>query len=91
MNHIATDRATDAHIAKVADALEASFSQECPTCTGLFCLDCAEHVAHDTCTRRCTTCTTDDVDWDQAWQTSELITELAGLDKLDRAVQALRA
>ncbi len=63
-------------------------SEECTTCTGLICLDCVQAVAHDTCTRACPDCAAQDVDWEQSWETTQIVTELAGLHRLDEAVRA---
>ncbi|WP_226344191.1 hypothetical protein [Agilicoccus flavus] len=69
-------------------ALLARLEPVCRTCDDLACLDCAQDVAHDRCVRPCTHCTPGDVDWDQSWEITAIITELRGLDRLDRAVAA---
>ncbi len=50
------------------------------------CLDCLGGVEHDGCDAQGVA---SDTDWDSAWQTSEILTELRGLDRLDQAIREL--
>ena len=79
----------DSPLAGVADELAHDLAGECATCTGLICLDCAQGLAHDRCTRPCADCAGEDVDWDAAWETQRLVTELGGLARLDEAIRRL--
>ena len=89
MNAIGTE--IDTHVGQLVDEMLADFALECTTCTGLICLDCAQGVRHTTCTRACPECATQDLDWDQSWEASQIVTELAGLHRLDAAIAQLPA
>ena len=75
----------------LVEELLAGFALECKTCTGLVCLDCAHGSAHTACTRACPDCAADDLDWDHSWEAAQLVTELAGLHRLDEAIKQLPA
>lgn len=84
MDHLDTHAAVDRLLDGTAGV--------CTVCDDLVCLDCAAHVAHVRCTRACPGCTAPDtpaVEWDQAFETSSIITELRGLDRVDAAIRAL--
>ena len=70
--------------------LLARLEPECRTCDDLACLDCTTKAAHDRCTRPCLDCSPRaDIDWEQAWEMTALLTQLRGLDRLDRAIAGL--
>lgn len=97
MNSTATGAEALAYDA-IVDDLRTGLALECGTCTGLICLDCAEGVAHEKCTRPCAECAgihdateEDSDDVAQLWRIEGLVTELAGLARLDAAIAALPA
>ena len=82
------DRAADAH--EAVEKLLTRLEPQCRACDDLACLDCATGAPHDRCTRPCLACSpAAEVDWEQAWETSALLTQLRGLDRLDRAIAGL--
>ncbi len=93
MNSTATGTEALAYDA-IVDDLRTGLALECGTCTGLICLDCAQDVAHEKCTRACTDCVGTEGGVDDAaqlWRIEGLVTELAGLARLDAAIAALPA
>lgn len=89
MNTTTTDRHTQVDL--LVDELRMGFALECANCTGLICLDCAEKVEHERCTRACTECADSDYDAAQLWKTDVLLTQLKGLERVDEAIAALPA
>lgn len=87
----ATGTEIDVHVGHLVEEMRAGLALECPTCTGLICLDCAQGASHATCARPCPVCAAQDHDWDQSWEASQLVTELAGLHRLDEAIATLPA
>lgn len=88
---IDTVRPTDTDAA--VEHLLGRMSEACAVCDDLACLDCVSGVEHATCTRVCPSCAStagpEAVDWDQAWETTSIITELRGLERVDEAVKKL--
>lgn len=79
---------TDAAVAHLLDRM----SGACTVCDDLGCLDCAADLDHASCTRACPACTTSpegSVDWDEAWETTSIITELRGLERVEEAIKQL--
>lgn len=89
MNTTTTDRQT--RVDAVVDELRLGLALECATCTGLICLDCAQSIEHERCTRPCADCAGSDHDAAQLWKTDALLTELHGLARVDEAIAALPA
>lgn len=71
------------------EALRTGLALECRYCQGLICLDCADRAPHALCTRVCPQCADSDDEVGQAWALDAVITELAGLHRLDEAIRAL--
>lgn len=87
MNTIETARNTSTDDALI-DALRTGLALECRHCQGL-CLDCSDRAPHLLCTRVCPECADCDDEVGQAWKIDALVTELAGLHRLDEAIAAL--
>lgn len=71
------------------DALRTGLALECRQCQGLICLDCSDRVPHLLCTRVCPECADNDAEAGQMWKIDALVTELAGLHRLDEAIREL--
>lgn len=88
MNTIDPARKTGADDALI-DALRTGLALECRHCHGLLCIDCADRVPHVLCTQACPECADSDDEAGQGWKIDALVTELAGLQRLDEAIHSL--
>ncbi len=75
----------DSYADPVFDAA-AIIGEQCATCDGYMCMDCAEGAEHARCTRPCPDCLIESIDWDESLEGSVIVSELRGLHALDRAV-----
>ncbi|MDO5697952.1 MAG: hypothetical protein Q4G51_08250 [Dermatophilus congolensis] len=79
------------HAARGVAVIDAAtvIGAQCATCDGFMCLDCVDGHEHAKCTRACPDCLIENVDWDEALEMSQIVTELRGLHALDDAIAAM--